>query len=150
MAYWLMSAFMASMAARFRISGAGKSGNPWDRLTALCIIARRVISRITDSVNCVAFCEIGLLNIITPSNPHRWTRRLGHGGFPQGTSQLHSEQQNRAFHGAGEEIEYLGVIRPESADGGDRLVAHDDRLEIGLGIDQLRGNHFRKYGVAAA
>jgi hypothetical protein len=32
-------------------SGAAKSGNPWARLTALCFMARRVISRITDSVN---------------------------------------------------------------------------------------------------
>src|SRR5581483_12316605 len=41
---------MASIAAFFRSTGAGKSGNPCARLTALCIIARRVISRITDSV----------------------------------------------------------------------------------------------------
>src|SRR5579885_3644046 len=38
---------MASAAARLRISGAGKSGNPCARLTAPCCTARRVISRMT-------------------------------------------------------------------------------------------------------
>src|SRR5688500_9084541 len=36
---------------------AGKSGNPCDRLTASCSWASRVISRMTDSVNWVAFLE---------------------------------------------------------------------------------------------
>src|ERR1035441_2509601 len=51
MAYWLMSASMASAAALFRTAGAGKSGKPCARLMAPCASARRVISRITDSVN---------------------------------------------------------------------------------------------------
>ena len=41
----------------FKIRGAGKSGNPCARFTALCWNASRVISRITDSVNCVAFFD---------------------------------------------------------------------------------------------
>src|ERR1700722_16398789 len=56
-AYWLMSAAMASCAARLISAGAGKSGKPWDKLTALWRIASRVISRITDSVNRSAFEE---------------------------------------------------------------------------------------------
>src|SRR6266699_5210825 len=57
MAYWLMSSAMALRAASLISSGAAKSGNPWDRLTARCFKASRVISRITDSVNCSAFAE---------------------------------------------------------------------------------------------
>jgi hypothetical protein len=38
-------------------SGAGKSGNPCERLTASWRCASRVISRITDSVNWAAFFE---------------------------------------------------------------------------------------------
>src|SRR5271156_4364865 len=52
-----MSAAMASCAARFISAGAGKSGKPCERLTALCCRARRVISRITDSVNWPALKE---------------------------------------------------------------------------------------------
>src|ERR1700691_5408509 len=48
---------MACCAARFTSAGAGKSGKPWERLMALCWMARRVISRITDSVNCSALRE---------------------------------------------------------------------------------------------
>src|SRR5713226_5517590 len=57
MAYWLMSAAMASWAARLISAGAGKSGKPWARLTAPWRIARRVISRITDSVKRSALAE---------------------------------------------------------------------------------------------
>src|SRR5271165_2558476 len=52
-----MSAAMASCAARLISAGAGKSGKPCERLTAPCCNARRVISRITDSVNCSALRE---------------------------------------------------------------------------------------------
>src|SRR5580700_2823455 len=52
-----MSAAIASCAARLICSGAAKSGKPWERLTAPYWSARRVISRITDSVNCAAFAE---------------------------------------------------------------------------------------------
>src|SRR5271165_2504299 len=45
-----MSAAIASWAARLTSAGAGKSGKPWDRFTAPCSMACRVISRITDSV----------------------------------------------------------------------------------------------------
>src|ERR1041385_6363536 len=38
-------------------SGAAKSGKPCERLTAPCLSASRVISRITDSVNELAFRE---------------------------------------------------------------------------------------------
>src|SRR5215813_9457197 len=58
MAYWLMSSEMAWRAASLISAGAGKSGKPCDRLTALCFMARRVISRMTDSVNCSALAEI--------------------------------------------------------------------------------------------
>src|ERR1700676_719987 len=52
-----MSSEIACRAASFTSAGAGKSGNPCERLTALCFSARRVISRMTDSVNCSAFAE---------------------------------------------------------------------------------------------
>src|SRR5579864_5403853 len=52
-----MSSEMACRAASLTSAGAGKSGKPYERLTALCFSARRVISRITDSVNCSAFAE---------------------------------------------------------------------------------------------
>src|ERR1700693_5302991 len=52
-----MSADIASCAARLISAGAAKSGKPCERFTALCCNARRVISRITDSVNCPAFAE---------------------------------------------------------------------------------------------
>src|SRR5690349_13891110 len=57
-AYWLMSSEMACRAASLISGGAAKSGKPWERLTALCCRASRVISRITDSVNCSALAEI--------------------------------------------------------------------------------------------
>src|SRR5262245_58911764 len=53
-----MSSEMAWRAASLISSGAAKSGKPCDKLTALCFIASRVISRITDSVNCWALDEI--------------------------------------------------------------------------------------------
>ena len=57
-AYWLMSPRIAWHAASLIACGAGKSGKPCDRLTALCFCASRVISRITLSENDEAFCEI--------------------------------------------------------------------------------------------
>src|SRR5260370_701132 len=53
-----MSSEMALRAASLISSGAAKSGKPCERLTAPCFRARRVISRMTDSVNCSAFAEI--------------------------------------------------------------------------------------------
>src|SRR6516225_7979329 len=53
-----MSSEIACLAASLISAGAAKSGNPCERLTALCFIASRVISRITDSVNCSALAEI--------------------------------------------------------------------------------------------
>src|ERR1700728_480138 len=52
-----MSAAIASCAARLISMGAGKSGKPCDKFTALYWMANRVISRITDSVNCAVFEE---------------------------------------------------------------------------------------------
>src|SRR5258707_2180370 len=52
-----MSSEMAWRAASLTSAGAAKSGKPCERLTALCFRARRVISRMTDSVNCSAFAE---------------------------------------------------------------------------------------------
>src|ERR1700719_993839 len=52
-----MSAAIASCAARLISAGAAKSGKPCERLTAPYRSARRVISRITDSVNCSALAE---------------------------------------------------------------------------------------------
>src|SRR5277367_450219 len=61
MAYWLISAEIASCAARLISGGAGKSGKPCERFTAPWRSARRVISRITDSVKRSAFREsVGL------------------------------------------------------------------------------------------
>src|SRR6185503_17240604 len=56
-AYWFTSASIASIALRLISAGAAKSGKPCDRLTAPCFKASRVISRITDSVNELAFFE---------------------------------------------------------------------------------------------
>src|SRR5689334_17568077 len=52
-----MSARIASHAACLIGIGAAKSGKPWERLTALWRCASRVISRMTDSVNELAFCD---------------------------------------------------------------------------------------------
>src|SRR5207245_5880229 len=49
-AYWFTSSAMARAAASFRISGAGKFGNPCARLMAACSLASRVMPRMTDSV----------------------------------------------------------------------------------------------------
>src|SRR5260370_14535270 len=48
---------MGLRAACLISSGAAESGKPCERLTAPCFRARRVISRMTDSVNCSAFAE---------------------------------------------------------------------------------------------
>src|SRR5215471_14161179 len=53
-----MSSEMAWRAASLMSFGAAKSGKPCDKFTALYFIASRVISRITDSVNCSALAEI--------------------------------------------------------------------------------------------
>src|ERR1051325_12237531 len=50
-----MSSAIACVATRLMSSGAAKSGKPWDKLTAPCFRASRVISRITDSVKRLAF-----------------------------------------------------------------------------------------------
>src|ERR1700692_4226537 len=52
-----MSSEIAWRAASFTSGDAGKSGNPWAMLTALYCIARRVISRITDSVKRSALAD---------------------------------------------------------------------------------------------
>src|ERR1700692_1750492 len=52
-----MSSAMAWRAASLISAGAAKSGKPCDRLTAWCSSARRVISRMTDSVNCSALAD---------------------------------------------------------------------------------------------
>src|SRR5437762_8432316 len=59
-AYWLMSASIARLAASLISSGAAKSGKPCARLIALCLIASRVMSRMTDSVKLAAFFETGM------------------------------------------------------------------------------------------
>src|SRR5205807_4030313 len=48
---------MAARAASLTSAGAGKSGNPCARLTASYCRAKRVISRMTDSVKYSAFSE---------------------------------------------------------------------------------------------
>src|SRR5207247_695774 len=63
-AYWLTSAKIASAAACFSSSGAGKSGKPWARLTAPRAMASRFISRMTDSVNRSAFALIRALRAV--------------------------------------------------------------------------------------
>src|SRR6266849_238140 len=52
-----MSSEMACRAASLISAGAAKSGNPCERFTAPCFRASRVISRMTDSVNCSALAE---------------------------------------------------------------------------------------------
>src|SRR5262245_49091082 len=48
---------MAAHAASLMAGGAEKSGKPCERVTPPYMSFRRVISRMTDSVNCVAFRE---------------------------------------------------------------------------------------------
>src|SRR6266498_765756 len=55
---------MAAMAALLTADGAGKSGNPCERFTPPWRSLSRVISRITDSVNCVAFFDPVSLDMI--------------------------------------------------------------------------------------
>src|ERR1700686_4537955 len=52
-----MSSAMAWRAASLISAGAAKSGKPCDKLTAWCSSAKRVISRMTDSVNCSALAD---------------------------------------------------------------------------------------------
>src|SRR5438034_1856301 len=61
-----MSALMAAHAASLTAAGAGKSGNPCDRLTPPYMWLSRVISRMTDSVNCVAFLDPVSFDIVEP------------------------------------------------------------------------------------
>src|SRR6266511_3900983 len=49
--YWWKPSVRARLAASTTSGGGSKSGKPWARLMAPCSSARRVISRITDSVN---------------------------------------------------------------------------------------------------
>src|SRR5256714_500464 len=56
-AYWFASSAIACIATRLISSGAAKSGKPCERLTAPCLMASRVISRMTDSVKRLALCE---------------------------------------------------------------------------------------------
>jgi hypothetical protein len=58
---------VAAAAASFTSRGAGKSGNPCPRLIAPCKFARRVISRITDSVNDDAFADARTLPAMGPA-----------------------------------------------------------------------------------
>ena len=51
-------------------AGAGKSGNPCDRLTAPWMIAWRVISRMTDSVKWVTFWPIRFFMMLPPNACH--------------------------------------------------------------------------------
>src|SRR3990172_7374549 len=48
---------MAARAASLISGAAGKAGKPWARLTASYCSARRVISRMTDSVKCSTLAE---------------------------------------------------------------------------------------------
>src|SRR6266436_3041033 len=76
-----MSSEMACRAASLISAGAAKSGKPCDRFTALCFNARRVISRITDSVNCSAFTEsIRRASCVIVDSFMAETKSLGSGG----------------------------------------------------------------------
>src|SRR5881394_3292784 len=99
-----MSSAMARRAASLISSGAAKSGNPWDRFTAPCFKARRIISRITDSVNCSAFAESMRREIfaiekseavIAPSQNHEIVAL----GAPAaaGRGRLHSDRQSSMY-----------------------------------------------------
>src|SRR5712692_8950510 len=77
-----MSALMAAHAASLTEAGAGKSGNPCDRLTPPWASLSRVISRMTDSVNCSAFLEPMSFDIrVISGGPAPLANWLGHGGF---------------------------------------------------------------------
>src|SRR6266498_3727645 len=66
---------MARTAAALTSSGVSKSGKPWARLMAACSSARRVISRITDSVNrSVRRAATNLLETV-PLTPRSASRR---------------------------------------------------------------------------
>src|SRR5207247_6335313 len=79
--YWFTPALMACRAASLTSSGASKSGKPWARLMARCSSARRVISRITDSVNRETRAGDGLvsmpgsLDLGDPLEGKRWLRQ---------------------------------------------------------------------------
>src|SRR5215813_12703385 len=81
---------MACIAARLMSSGAGKSGKPCERFTAPYFIASRVISRMTDSVNCEALREtrpdvVGAGELMTKTNQ------------PQMDTDLHRFRQKRTL-----------------------------------------------------
>src|ERR1051325_11157737 len=63
-AYWLMSASIARLAASLISAGAAKSGKPCARLVALCLSARRVMSRMTLSVNDAALLLISGTDVL--------------------------------------------------------------------------------------
>src|SRR6266480_648412 len=63
-AYWLISASIARLAASLISAGAAKSGNPCARLIALCLIASLVMSRMTDSVKLAAFLETRMIETV--------------------------------------------------------------------------------------
>ncbi len=147
MAYWLMSAKTASEAAFFRTSGAAKSGNPCDRLIAPCWMASRVISRITDSVNSAALCEIGLLNtlcrLVGTQNLNRsWRTRSAR-------VQFHSERLDRPLEAGHQKIQRVGLAWADCTDSGYHLVSDDGRLEVEVRVNRIRRNQLRKCPVAA-
>src|SRR6266705_441478 len=117
-AYWLISAAIASCAARLISSGAGKSGKPWARLMAPCLIANRVISRMTDSVNDAALSETVILRapIRSPLDPGRaQPAPHGAGGSarPHGSAHRGSPASRRHGHApTGARGRPFGSVRP--------------------------------------
>src|SRR2546421_8353895 len=86
-----MSSAIARIATLLTSFGAAKSGKPWERLTAPYLIASRVISRITDSVNRLALRETrecletaGVVMLLLEVEQQLVViRRLGRGGYPR-------------------------------------------------------------------
>src|SRR3954467_12033078 len=107
-AYWLTSALMAAHAASLTAAGAAKSGNPCDRFTPPCFSLSRVISRMTDSVNCRALRDPVSLDMVgmesgsgapLADRPRRG-RLLRRGGFLHRTLRRHvGHRFARARHG---------------------------------------------------
>src|SRR5262245_47850515 len=148
-----MSALIAAHAASLMAAGAGKSGKPCDRLTPPYRWLSRVISRMTDSVNCVAFFEPVSFDIMLfCRNRHRQREsRPTTGGAVYGKftpMRLHEragdrEPEARPF-GTAALVEAIENVR--------QLVCRDPRPAVGNADRQRRAGDasFDRHGRPAA
>src|SRR5215470_2659577 len=129
-AYWLTSVSMARRAASLTSSGAAKSGKPCERLTAPWSWARRVISRITDSVKRPALSEARRLTGGTSRGRGSRSRGGGGGrGCGRGGRSLRRAGRGGSDGGGGEQCHVRGERAAEvhvSGQGLRRTVVHQD------------------------